>query len=128
MTKDKGLSQKPRDIKERTFEFAVRVLKMTKFIPRNSTNNVLITQIVRSATSIGANIEEAQGGHTKNDFVHSINIAKKEARETLYWLKLIRELNQSIAKRLELLIEENIEIIKILTSIVKNFSPRSFNP
>lgn len=67
----------PRDIRERSFEFAVRVLKMVKYLPRNSVNNVLINQVIRSATSIGANIEEAQGGHTKSDFAHSINIQKK---------------------------------------------------
>ncbi len=51
----------PKDIRERTFEFAVRVLKMSKFLPHSSVNNVLIAQVIRSATSIGANIEEAQG-------------------------------------------------------------------
>jgi four helix bundle protein len=129
MIKDKGLiiSNKPRDIKERTFEFAVRVLRMTKYLSRNSTNNTLINQIVRSATSIGANIEEAQGAHTKNDFTHCMNVSKKEARETFYWLKLIREMNLSIAKRLEPLLIESEEIIKILTTIVKSSNPREFN-
>src|ERR1035437_5525603 len=92
---------KPRDIQERSFEFAVRVLRMTKYLSRNSINNTLINQIVRSATSIGANIEEAQGAHTKSDFTHCMNIAKKEAMETFYWLRLIREMDLSIAKRLE---------------------------
>lgn len=129
MIKDKGLiiSNKPRDIRERSFEFAVRVLKMTKYLPRSLTNNTLINQIVRSATSIGANIEEAQGAHTKSDFSHCMNIAKKEARETFYWLKLIKEMNLTIAKRLEPLLVENEEIIKILTTIVKNSNPREFN-
>jgi four helix bundle protein len=119
--------KKPRDIQERTFEFAVRVLKMTKYLSRNSINNTLINQIVRSATSIGANIEEAQGAHTKSDFSHCMNIAKKEARETFYWLRLIREMDLSIAKRLGPLLIENEEIVKILTTIVKNSNPRKFN-
>ena len=129
MIKDKGLiiNKKPRDIQARSFEFAVRVLKMTKYLSRNSINNTLINQIVRSATSIGANIEEAQGAHTKNDFAHCMNISKKEARETFYWLRLIREMDLAIAKRLEPLLLENEEIIKILTAIVKNSNPREFN-
>jgi four helix bundle protein len=89
-------------------------------------NNTLINQIVRSATSIGANIEEAQGAHTKSDFTHCMNISKKEARETFYWLRLIREMNLSIAERSEPLLIENEEIIKILTAIVKNSNPRNF--
>jgi four helix bundle protein len=130
MINDKGLiinDKKPRDITERTFEFAVRVLKMTRYLSRNSTNNTLINQIVRSATSIGANIEEAQGAYTKSDFSHCMNISKKEARETFYWLKLIREMNLAIEKRLKPLLVENEEIIKILTTIVKNSNPRKFN-
>ena len=119
--------EKPRDIKERSFEFAVRVLKMTKHLSRNSINNTLISQIVRSATSIGSNIEEAQGAHTKIDFTHCMNISKKEARETFYWLRMIKEMNLVIAKRLEPLLTENEEIIKILTTIVKSSKPREFN-
>ncbi|MEK9178193.1 MAG: four helix bundle protein [Patescibacteria group bacterium] len=118
---------KPRDIKERTFEFAVRVLKMSQTLPKNSVNNILLKQIIRSSTSIGANIEEAQGGHTKSDFTHSMNIAKKEARETLYWLRLVNELNPEIEKRLDLLLVENEELIKILTTIVKKSNPRNLS-
>lgn len=118
----------PRDIKERAFEFAVRVLKMTKYIPPNAANKVLITQVIRSASSIGANIEEAQGAHTKSDFAHCLNIAKKEARETYYWLRSIGELNPSVFKKLNLLLIENEKLIKILTAIVKKVNPRNFNP
>ncbi len=130
MMKDKGLiinDKKPRDIRERSFTFAIRVLKMGKALSKNSINNILINQVVRSATSVGANIEEAQGAYTKSDFTHCMNIAKKEARETFYWLKLIKEMNPTIAKRLSLLLVENEEIIKILTTIVKKSNPRSFN-
>lgn len=118
---------KPIDIKERSFTFAVRVLRMTKYLSKNSINNVLINQVIRSVTSIGANIEEAQGAHTKSDFAHCMNIAKKEARETFYWLKLIEEMNPTVAKRLNFLLMENEEIIKILTTIVKKSNPRNFN-
>lgn len=121
-------NKSPKDIRNRSFEFAVRVLKMTKYLPQNQVNKVLIVQVIRSATSIGANIEEAQGAHTKIDFAHCLNISKKEAREAYYWLKLIGELNPNINKRLTLLLNENEELIKILTTIVKKVNPRNFNP
>ena len=124
MIKDKLI--KPQDIGERVFAFSVRVLKMTTTLPTNSVNNVLINQIIRSATSIGANIEEARGAHTKTDFTYGMNIAKKEARETIYWLKLIVEMNPKYASRLHILLKENEEIIKILTAIVKTAKPREF--
>lgn len=106
MMKDKGLI-KPQDIGERVFNFAVRVLKMTQSLPKTYVNIVIINQIIRSVTSIGANIEEARGAHTKTDFTYGMNIAKKEARETIYWLKLIIEMNPSFSSRLSLLLQEN---------------------
>lgn len=78
---------KPEDISERVFKFAIRVLQLTVKLSKNQINFPLINQIVRSATSIGANIEEAKGAHTKADFGYCMNIAKKEARETMYWLR-----------------------------------------
>lgn len=119
-------NKKPQDITERAFNFAVRVLKMTVILPKSQINAVLINQIIRSATSIGANIEEGRGAHTKTDFTYSMNVAKKEARETIYWLRLIAEMSPRIASRLQLLLQENEEIIKILTAIVKTAKPRKF--
>ena len=122
---DKGLI-KPQDIGERVFSFAVRVLKMTQSLPKTYVNVAIINQIIRSVTSIGANIEEARGAHTKTDFTYNMNIAKKEARETLYWLRLIAEMNPILSSKLGLLLKENEEIIKILTTIVKKAKPRIF--
>lgn len=99
---------------------------MTQSLPKTYVNVIIINQIIRSVTSIGANIEEARGGHTKTDFTYGMNIAKKEARETIYWLKLIMEMNSSFSSRLNLLLQENEEIIKILTAIVKTSKPRIF--
>lgn len=123
--KDEGLI-KPQDIGERVFSFAARVLKMTQSLPKTYVNVAIINQIIRSVTSIGANIEEARGAHTKTDFTYSMNIAKKEARETLYWLRLIAEMNPILSSKLGLLLKENEEIIKILTTIVKKAKPRIF--
>lgn len=118
--------KKPEDILDRTFRFAVVVLKMTTILPKSQINLVLVNQLIRCVTSIGANIEEARGAHTKTDFAYSMNIAKKEARETRYWLRLILEMSSRFASAIKPLIEENEEIIKILTAIVKTAKPRDF--
>ena len=81
---------KPPDIVARTFQFALRIIELANQLDdgRGSTR-VLAKQILRSGTSIGANIEEAQAAESRADFIHKYNIALKEARETKYWLRLI---------------------------------------
>ncbi|MBN1976324.1 MAG: four helix bundle protein [Anaerolineae bacterium] len=78
------------DIQERTFEFTVRVVKLVDQLPRTTAGIVIGRQIVRSATSIGANVEEADAAESKQDFIHKMSIAHKEARETRYWLRIIQ--------------------------------------
>jgi len=109
-------------VAKRAYEFGLRVIQMTKFMEKTYANIVLIKQIIRSATSIGANIEEALGANSKKEFIHSMNVAKKEARETIYWLKLIADVNPKLKNRLQDLLKENQEIIMILTKIVKTSS------
>ena len=110
--------KQPEDIRERTFRFSVSVISVCKSLERNEANRVLINQVLRSATSIGANLEEAQGAHTRPEFTNCTNIAKKEARETFYWLRLLAETNPA-NKNLDRLILEAEEITKILTASVK---------
>ncbi|HEY5600802.1 MAG TPA: four helix bundle protein [Patescibacteria group bacterium] len=107
------------EIAGRTYDFALNVVLITTKLPSNPANQVMIRQVIRSATSIGANIEEALGGHTKNDFTYGMNVAKKEARETRYWLRLLADLNSNYRQKIEKLLKENKEIINILTKIVK---------
>lgn len=118
--------EKPEDIAPRVFRFIILVLKMTQTLPKNQINIVLINQIIRCVTSIGANIEEARGAHTKSDFAYGMNIAKKEARETLYWIRLIIAMNPQFSLKLSPFLAENEEIIKMLTAIVKKANPRTF--
>jgi four helix bundle protein len=81
---------KLRDIEKRTFDFAVRIIKLCQVLDEKSgVAKVLRKQLLRSGTSIGANIEEAQAGQSKADFIHKNSIALKEDRETYYWLKLL---------------------------------------
>lgn len=74
--------KKPYDLRERTFKFAKRVLSITEYLPRKSQCEVIRRQLARSGTSIGANVEEADGTITKKDFVSKMVIARKEAKET----------------------------------------------
>lgn len=109
------------DVRKRVFTFALNIIRLCSILPRNSGNNVIINQILRSATSIGANLEETAGAHTRVDFIYTMNIAKKEARESNYWLKLLFESNdQQIKDKIKALIGEGTEIAKILTASVKN--------
>lgn len=111
---------KPRDIRERTFEFAVRVISLCKTLHKDEINRILINQVVRSVTSIGANLEEATGAHTRKEFINCTNISRREARETDYWLRLIYEINNQVIKgRMDDLLKESNEIISILTASVK---------
>ncbi|MCK4341442.1 MAG: four helix bundle protein [Phycisphaerae bacterium] len=110
----------PFDIAERTFGFALRILKVVRALPHDVYGHVFAKQLIRSGTSVGANIEEAQGLHTRKDFARRMNIARTEARETLYWLRLIAEDGMLQRERLTDLISEADEIARILTTIVKN--------
>ncbi len=113
------MTTRERDIDERTFKFAVRILKMGEAIPRTTVGSVVTRQVVRSATSIGANVTEAQGSSTKKDFARRMNIARGEARETLYWLRLIAESKLLPVGRMGNLTQEADELVRILTAIVK---------
>jgi len=113
--------QLPRkDIVARTFAFSLRIIKLVNNLPKTPAGYAIGDQVVRSGTSIGANIEEAQDAASRKDFIHCLTISLKEARETHYWLKLIAESKMIKKGRLDSLVTENQELIKILTSIVKN--------
>lgn len=106
-------------IQEKNFCFALRIIKLYKYLKDNKNEYVLSKQLLRSGTSIGSNIEESIGGQSKNDFVSKISVAYKESRETLYWLKLLKASNYLNQKQSELLINDCEEIIRIITKIQK---------
>ena len=108
------------DLPERTFDFAVRVVHLYRSLAeRPGAGRALARQLLRSGTSIGANVEEAQASQSRADFVSKYSIACKEARETHYWLRLIGETGIMPFERLEPLKQECHELIAILTSIIK---------
>lgn len=109
--------EKENVILTKSFDFALEVIDLyKKMIAQNE--YVLSKQILRSGTSIGANIEEAMAGFSKKDFTHKMSISSKEARETKYWLRLIQH-SKIVSINVENLLIQVEELIRILTSIVK---------
>ena len=109
--------EKNKTIADLSFEFALSIIELYKIFLKNN-EYVLSKQLLRSATSIGANVEEAQAGQTKKDFTTKMAIASKEARETRYWLRLLEK--SDLVKADFTMYLKNIEvIIRILTKIVK---------
>ena len=109
------------DLCERTFEFATRIVRLCRELDkRPGVSRTLCNQLLRSGTSIGANVEEGQCGQSRADFVSKIQIACKEARETLYWLRLLVATDIVSAEKLEPLVKESNELVAILTTIIKN--------
>ena len=110
------------DIEKRTFDFSVRVIKMVLQLPSNVAAWKIGGQVIDSATSINSNIVQARGGVSKKDFVNHMRIALKEAKETKRWLDMIVAVGLTVKQKIELLIKESLEIIYILSSIVRNSS------
>jgi len=109
-------------IDERTFEFALIIIDLYKYLI--SKNEYIISkQVLRSGTSIGANVQEAQAAQSKKDFISKMTISYKEARETDYWLRLLDKSGYLAGfDNKELLFSENLAIVNILTKIVKTSS------
>ncbi|MBA7702647.1 hypothetical protein ES703_111416 [subsurface metagenome] len=117
---DNQRKSKQRDIQEREFSFACRIVKLYQFLAKQRGGvEVLGRQVLRSGTSIGANLEEAVAGQSKADFISKCNIALKEARETYYWLRLLIKTEVVSANKLRGLADESNEPVAILTTIVK---------
>ena len=111
--------EKKQGIKERSFEFAVRIVKFVQKLPKDFVRQKIGGQLLDAATSIGANVEEATGGFSKRDFTYKMGVSLKEARESNYWLRLIKVSELAKGDELDQLLNESEELRKILTSIVK---------
>ncbi len=105
-------------IKEKSYTFALQIIGLYKVLLKQN-EFVLSKQLLRSGTSIGANVEEALAGQSRADFLSKMSIASKEARETNYWLRLIRDSKTISKSKVEPLLTESESIANILTSIVK---------
>jgi four helix bundle protein len=108
------------DLPQRSFEFSTRVVKLCKSLDKEpGVSRTLANQLLRSGTSIGANIEEAQASQSEADFISKYSISCKEARETHYWLRLLVASEIMPEDRLAELLDESDQLIAILTSIIK---------
>lgn len=105
-------------VQEKSFHFAIQLVNYTRRLRKDSTDLVLTRQLLRSGTSIGANVEEALGGQSSKDFISKLAIAAKEAREAGYWLRLIRETQPHNHPQLASLLAECGELVKMLNSII----------
>ncbi len=106
-------------IVEKTFDFAVRMIRLYQFLCKEHKEFVLSKQLLRAGTSIGANVSEGTQGQSKKDFLTKMNIALKEAVETKYWIRLLRKTEFLSEKQAESILQDCEEIVKILHAIVK---------
>jgi len=109
-------------ILKKSFTFSVRIVNLYKYLSNKQKEYILSKQLIRCGTSIGANVNEAQAGQSKKDFISKMSIASKEARETRYWIELLiaTEFLNSEDKHVKSLLSDVDEIIKLLTSIIKS--------
>jgi four helix bundle protein len=112
----------PQDMRERTFQYALRIIKLYQELAKHKSDGgaIIGRQLLESGTSVGANIEEAYAGESKKDFIHKYAIALKEAKESRFWLRLLIASNIMSANRLDSLLKETEEIIAIITAILKS--------
>ncbi len=106
-------------VRDKSFKLAVRIVKLYKFLVEEKREYTLSKQLLRSGTSIGAMVREAEHAETKKDFVHKMSIAQKESNETLYWLELLKETDYLTDQQFESLYKDAKEVISIITSIIK---------
>ena len=112
-------------LRSKSYAFAIRVVNLAKFLRDEKKEYILSKQIVRCGTSIGANIEEASGAQSDNDFIAKLHIALKESKETHYWLRLLRDTKYITEDQAESLLCDIGEIITILTRSLKTIKSRT---
>ncbi|RKE03465.1 four helix bundle protein [Marinifilum flexuosum] len=105
---------------EKSYQFAIRIVKLCQYLNKEKKEYVLSKQLLRSGTSVGANVEEAIGGISKKDFTAKMSIAYKEARETNYWIRLLKDTDFIDEKLFKSLDNDNQELLKILYSIINS--------
>jgi len=116
---ENGKLEKKNIIKDKSFSFAIRIVKLYQYLTNDKKEYILSKQILRSGTSIGANISEAQQGQSKKDFLMKMNISLKECSETKYWIELLAATGYIDEKMQLSIYEDCIELEKLLTAIVK---------
>ena len=111
--------KKTYDLEERTYRFARSVIDFVEALPKTIINNEMTKQVIRSSGSIGSNYIEANEALSKKDYAFRVKICRKEAKETIYWLKLIHVKGKEMLQKQETLVIEGTEIMKIFGSIIE---------
>jgi len=106
-------------IKMKSFAFAVRIVKLYRFLKKEHDEFVISKQILRCGTSVGAMVREAEHSESKADFIHKMSIAQKEINETIYWLELLYHTDWLSSEQFKSLNANAVELIKLITSIIK---------
>jgi len=112
------MSEKKSIIKDKSFAFAVRVIRLFQYLTETKKEYVLSKQLLRSGTAIGALVREAQNAESTKDFIHKLGIAQKECDETIYWLELLKETEYMNDKEFESINNEANELLKMLRSAI----------
>ncbi|KVV15368.1 four helix bundle protein [Flavobacterium sp. TAB 87] len=114
-------------VNTKSFEFAIRIVKLYQYLSVEKREYILSKQLLRSGTSVGAMIRESEHAESKLDFIHKLAIAQKEANETVYWLQLLKATNYLNDKEYENIIIDAVEILKLITSILKTTKAQIIN-
>ncbi|GAB3201858.1 four helix bundle protein [Pontibacter aydingkolensis] len=109
---------KENPIVTKSYAFTVRVVRLYQYLETENRIDVLAKQVLRSGTSVGANIEEAIAGQSTLDFIHKLSVARKEARESSFWLRLLHDTGYLKSEQFESIHKDCVELIKILNSII----------
>ncbi len=111
-------------LKQKSFEFAIRIVNLFKYLNEEKSEFLMSKQLLRSGTSVGAMVREAEHAESKTDFVHKLAIAQKEINETIYWLELLQATAYLTEQQFESINKDAIELIKLLTSSIKTTKSR----
>jgi len=119
--------EKENVVKSKSFAFSVRIVRLYQYLANQKKEFIIAKQLLRSGTSVGAMVKEAEHAESRNDFKHKISIAQKEINESIYWLELLRETEYLSKEEFDSLKADAIELLKIVTAIIKSVKVNKFN-
>ncbi len=121
------MSERKSILKDKSFKFAVRIIKLYQFLVDEKKEYIISKQLLRSGTSIGAMVREAQNAESKKDFIHKMSISQKECDESMYWIELLKEANYLNEQEFENINNDAIELLKMLRSAIITSKNNTYN-
>lgn len=115
---ERDTNNKPNPLKDKSFQFALKIIQLYKHLTEDKREYIMSKQLLRSGTSVGANIREGQNAQSKADFIHKFSIAQKECDETLYWLELLYQSGYLEEKEFSAIHSDANELLKMLRSSI----------